>query len=135
MSSAPMPIGESLQRLKAVRASLLKVHKALLNLEKERYEQVNGRIASTGQFFRLVVEDEWFDWLHPISQFIVRVDEVVLAKEPVAEGVAEGLLDEAQRLMQPNEEGTELERRYYGAIQQDPDIAVMHGEWLRLFRG
>jgi hypothetical protein len=82
MSSAH-PLDLSFQRLREVRAALLRLHKVLLNSERDVYEQLHGRIQSNGQFFQLVLEDEWFSWLRPFSQFIVQIDEALSAKEPI----------------------------------------------------
>jgi hypothetical protein len=133
MSSGYPPLDLSFQRLREVRAALLRLHKALLNSERDVYEQFHGRIRSNGEFFQLVLEDEWFSWLRPFSQFIVEIDEALSAKEPITLDRANKLLDEVRSLVSPAEEGTNREQRYYQAIQRDPDIALMHAEvsrWL-----
>lgn len=118
----------ALQQLREVRLKLLRLHKALLESERVTYEQFYGRIASSGEFFRLVVDHEWFSWLRPISQFIIQIDDVIHAKEPVELQQVNSLLEQAKMMLQPVEEGTSMEKRYYQAIQRDPDIALMHGE-------
>lgn len=132
MSSADSPLDLSFQRLREVRAALLRLHKALLNSERDVYEQFHGRIRSNGEFFQLVLEDEWFSWLRPFSQFIVQIDEDLSAKEPITLDRANELLDEVRSLVSPVEEGTTREQRYFQAIQRDPDIALMHAEVSRL---
>lgn len=111
---------------------LLRFHKTLLESERIGYEQLHGRIRSKGEFFRLVVEHEWFSWLRPISQFIVQIDEALSAKEPMTLREANQLLDDARALLRPAEEGTSFGQHYYRAIQRDPDIALMHAEVSRL---
>jgi hypothetical protein len=133
MSSGSSSLDLSFQRLREVRAALLRLHKALLDSERDVYEQFHGRIRSNGEFFQLVLEDEWFSWLRPFSQFIVEIDEALSAKEPITLDRANELLDEVRSLVSPAEEGTNREQRYYQAIQRDPDIALMHAEvsrWL-----
>ncbi len=133
MSSADTPLDLSFQRLREVRAALLRLHKALLHSERDVYEQLHGRLRSNGEFFQLVLEDEWFSWLRPFSQFIVEIDEALSAKEPITLDRANELLDGVRSLVSPAEEGTPREQRYYQAIQRDPDIAFMHAEvsrWL-----
>jgi len=111
---------------------LLRLHKALLNWERSIYERKHGRIKNNGEFFRLVVGDEWFDWLRPMSKFIVRIDEALSAKEPATLSEVNELLEGARSLLRVNEEGTEAEQRYYEAIQHSPDIAFMHAEVAQL---
>ncbi|MFQ4144763.1 hypothetical protein [Chlorogloeopsis sp. ULAP02] len=132
MSSHNPSLDATLQQLRQVRQALLSLHKALLESERVGYEQFYGRIKSKGEFFQLVVGHEWFDWLHPISQFIVQIDEVMSSKEPVTINQANQLLAEARMLLQPSEEGTTMQIRYYQAIQRDPDIAFMHAEVSKL---
>ncbi|MEA5572310.1 hypothetical protein [Calothrix sp. UHCC 0171] len=117
-----------LQRLREVRRLLLRLHKALLDSEKIVYEQVYGQIKSNGEFLSLVIGHEWFNWLHQISQLIVRIDEVLFAKKPVAMEQPNQLLEQTKNLLQPDNEGTTLGQRYFHAIQRDPEIALMHVE-------
>src|SRR4028119_2344723 len=112
MSSAHPPLDLPFQRLREVRAALLRLHKALLHSERDVYEQLHGRIRSKGEFFQLVLQDEWFSWLRPFSQFIVEIDEALSAKEPITLDRANELLDEVRSLVSPAEEGTNREQRY-----------------------
>ena len=107
---------------------LLRLHKALLDSERTLYEQVYGPISTKGEFFRLVIDHEWFSWLRHISQFIVQIDQALSSKEPITETQALQLLETARQLLKPSSQGTPLEQRYYHAIQRDPDIALMHAE-------
>ncbi|MBI4782873.1 MAG: hypothetical protein HY785_16360 [Oscillatoriophycideae cyanobacterium NC_groundwater_1537_Pr4_S-0.65um_50_18] len=132
MVSESSSLDAAIRQLREVRLKLLRLHKALLESERITYEQFYGRISSSGEFFRLVVDHEWFNWLRPISQFIIQMDDVINAKEPVELQQVEGLLEQARVMLQPAEDGTSLEKRYYRAIQRDPDIAMMHGEISRL---
>ena len=122
----------TLQRLRDVRNILLRLHKALLESERVVYEQFHGRIQSKGEYFQLVLTHDWFSWLRSISQFIVEIDELLSSKEPIELDQASGLLEQAQNLMQPAEDGDTFGKRYYAAIQRDPDIALMNAQVSRL---
>jgi hypothetical protein len=122
------------QRLREVRGALLHLHKALLESERIVYEQTHGRIRSKGEFFRLVVDHEWFSWLRPISQFIVKIDEALGGKEPATLDQVNELLAEAKMLVRPVRSGTLLEDKYYQAIQRDPAIALMHSKVSNLLK-
>ncbi|HEY9807668.1 MAG TPA: hypothetical protein V6D04_13950 [Candidatus Obscuribacterales bacterium] len=132
MSGYQLPLENSIEKLREVRAALLRLHKALLEFERVNYEQFFGRIKSKGEYFQLVVNHDWFSWLRPISQFIVQIDEALSAKEPITVGAANELLDQARQLLKPAEKGTTLEQRYYRAIQAEPGIALMHADVTRL---
>lgn len=124
----------TLQRLGQVRFALLRLHKALLDGERSDYEQANGRVTNT-EFFHLVLENEQFAWLRPISQFIVQIDEALDAKEPITLDQASELLTQTKQLLRPTATGTDLEQKYDRAIQQDPDIAFMHAEMMNMLTG
>lgn len=132
MSSANLSLEFVLKQLRELRSLLLPLHKALLESERVSYEETHGRIQSKGEYFQLVVGDEWFSWLRPISQYIVQIDEFLANKEPVTFDQATALFANAQQLLHPSEEGTNLEQRYHQAIQRDPDVAFMHAKILRL---
>lgn len=134
MTSTHTPLDLPFQRLREVRTALLRLHKALLHSERQVYERMHGGIRSRGEFFQLVLQDEWFSWLRPFSKFIVQIDEALGAKEeePLTLNRANELLDGVRILISPSAEGTNRERRYYQAIQRDPNIALMHAEVSRL---
>ncbi|MGC1306682.1 MAG: hypothetical protein WA885_05595 [Phormidesmis sp.] len=121
----------AIARLKDIRPDLLRLHKALLDSEKIVYEQTHGPIVNSGEFFRLVIEDEAFSWLRPISQFIVQIDELLdlRKKDKVEPESASILLEKARLMLKPNEHSaTPLGENYFQAIQRDPNIALMHAD-------
>lgn len=114
------------QRLRELRPLLLNLHKALMEQERSAYEQAHGTIATKGEYFQLVLGHEWFNWLRPISQTIVRIDEMLSAKKPEAAEPAEAILIDVRALLNPRVDGSIDEQRYYQAIQDNPEIALMH---------
>lgn len=121
------------QKLKTLRSLLLKLHKALLDAERDSYERIHGRIASKGEFFQLVIGDEWFNWLRPISQFIVKMDEVLMSKQSVSPNQIHVLLAEAREFLPLEGSSTsEVAVRYERAVNNYPVIATMHAEMLDL---
>ncbi|MDA0268826.1 MAG: hypothetical protein O3A14_18160 [Cyanobacteria bacterium] len=126
MAAPESPSIPAYQKLKALRPLLLKFHKALLEAERDRYERIHGPIASKGEFFQLVIGDDWFGWLRPISKFIVQMDEVLWAKEPVSPKQIYDLLNEARSLVPPSGEQSDGASRYGQAIQQNVELAGMH---------
>lgn len=128
MSSSIPPLDFEVQRLRAIRHSLLRLHKALLEAERITYEQVYGKIQNNGDFFRLVISDEWFNWLRPFSQLIVQIDELFDTKESIDLQQVSNLREQVHLLLRASENGTPSEQRYYQAIQRDPNIAFMHAE-------
>jgi hypothetical protein len=122
----------ALQCLKALRPLLLQLHKDLMDSTKLVYEQHHGTIQSRGEYFRLVLDHEFFSWLRPISQFIVRIDERIATKKPSTAENAEALVLEARQLLSPLANSTNLEHPYRQAILQNPEIAAMHTKAMQL---
>jgi hypothetical protein len=115
------------QRLTNLGRALLRLHKALLDDERLAYERVYGQVTG-GELLQLVINHEQFAWLHSISELIVRIDEMLDAEEPMTSADAESLFTQARTLLKPSEDGTDFERKYYAALQLDPDIVLAHRE-------
>src|SRR3954467_5427108 len=121
------------RHLDDLRLGLLGVHKALLNYERLRYERERGRVPSSGEFLQLVIHDPWFEWLRPLSELVVRLDETLAATDspPPREGF-EQLEAEARALLKPDEHGGTFQSRYFRAIQDSPEVGMVHSTWKRL---
>ena len=107
--------------LMEVRRGLLGLHKALIVAEQLTYERINGRVGSTGQLLQLVLNDPWFTWLHPLSQLVIRVDELLEEGEELTIVEVEHFLADVRALIRPSEEGDGFERSYYEALQREPE--------------
>src|SRR4026209_2726212 len=115
-----------------VRSSLLSLHKALILAEQVTYERINGRVESTSQLLQLVLNDPWFTWLHPLSQLVIRIDELLDDKSELLHVEMEHFLMEARALIRPSEEGDGFERSYYEALQREPDVIFAPAEAKKL---
>jgi hypothetical protein len=122
--SSPLP-QHARQQLDDLRRGLLKVHKALLDDARIRYEREQGRIEGSGALLQLVLNDPWFAWLHPLSGLVVQIDELLASDEPTATD-GDMLLNQARVLMRPDENGEGFQRRYHRAIQDVPDVLIAH---------
>ncbi len=108
------------ETLKQLRQGLLRVHKILLELERTGYERL---------------KDPWFDWLHRLSELIVQIDETldtVDSDTPASENDALALIAQAKLLLTPSESGNEFQKNYFLALQQSPDVVLLHSEVTRL---
>jgi hypothetical protein len=120
------------QTLTDVRHGLLGLHKALIVAEQLTFERVYGRVDSTGQLLQLVMNDPWFTWLHPLSNMVVRIDELLDAEEELTVEDVAILLTEVRALIRPSELGDGFERSYYEALQRAPDVVMAHCEMKKL---
>ena len=121
------------QALIDLRNRLLQLHKTMLDDERRTYERVHGPIGSPGAFLQLLLSDSWFAWLRPVTGLVVEIDEALAAKEPAAEETTERLLRQARSLLTETESGRGLGKGYFDALQRNPDVAVSHGEVMKIY--
>lgn len=125
-TETPVASEDQLRRLEGARGLLLRVHRALLEVERTRYEKVRGRIANNSAFLQLVIADPWFDWLRPMAQLVLLIDERTSDKKtPLGAAEAKALFDRARSLLRADSEGDAFQRLYYQAVQSSPDLAVI----------
>lgn len=121
------------QRLTELRNGLLRLHKILLDSERDFYEHEIAKIGSANEFLGLVISDPFFAWLHELSQLIVLIDETQEAKEPPPNSAdADRLIAQTKALLVPAEDGTGFAKRYDQAMQRDPDVIIAHGGMARI---
>ena len=116
-----------------LRNGLLRLHKVALDSERRIYEQEIERIHTAGRFLELVLHDPWFAWLHELSELIVLIDETLDAKVPPSDVEAGRLRKQARSLLVPDEEGAGFARKYFEALQRDPEVVIAHGEMMKVF--
>lgn len=127
------PSSDSIERLRHLRRSLLHLHKILLDDERAAYERVHGQVNS-GELLQLVISHEQFAWLHAISEMVVRIDEMFDADEPITSEAAAGVLTEARALLSPSESGSDFAKKYFAALQREPDAVLAHKEATALLK-
>ena len=119
------------QRLSKSRDALLVLHKTLVDSERIAYEKTVGAIQGPNHFLQLLTGDPWFAWLHPISELIVSMDEVLDGKELLTTATVAALVDEAGRMLVASEIGEGFSRHYFDALQENPDVVFAHAEVMR----
>jgi len=123
------------QNLGALRLSLMALHKTLIDSEKAAYQETFGEIASPNQFLQLLISDPWFAWLHPVSELVVAIDELLEGKEAVGEANAGAIVKQTKTLLVASEEGEGFARSYFEALQREPDVVMAHAEVVKCLKG
>jgi hypothetical protein len=132
MELPPRASDDPRHRLSALRETLLTLHKALLDSERTSYELTHGAIASPAAFLQLLINDASFAWLRPVTTLIVQIDEALAAKNPPSTShQLEQLITDTRALLSPSREENGFWKRYSGALQRDPGVAVLHQEMAR----
>ena len=106
-----------------LRRALLPLHKALLDFERTMYERTHGHVAK-GELLRVIVSDPQFAWLRPVSELIVRIDQLLDAETPETPGDFDGAVAQARRFVAPDETGRPFEQRYLAALQEMPEVVI-----------
>ena len=120
------------QQLANVRTVLLRIHKTLLEFEREAYERDHTRVTNSSEYLSLVMNDPWFAWLRQLSELIVEMDELLAAKEVPGENTGVALIQQARMLLTPADLGSEFQRKYSAAMQQSPEVVLAHSEFARV---
>jgi hypothetical protein len=129
MSSINEITPETRELLAKVRTALLRLHKTLLNFEREGYERQHGKIVNSYEFLNLVMQNQWFAWLRQLSELIVEIDELLAPKERPNEDTALALIQQTTMLLTPAEAGSQFQKKYFAAMQQSPEVVVAHSEF------
>lgn len=128
MSAVSEPIRERLRRL---HREMLKLHKVLMDEERIQYEKVHGRVQTSGEFLHLVMYDKWFDWLHRISELLVRIDELMEDEKATLDD-AYDLLGATRELFQSDPHSEAFGARYRAVLQRDPAAVLAHADLQRV---
>ena len=120
------------ERLKTARNILLKLHKAMLDIEREMHEGIHGKLTPS-QFVNLLMEDEDLSWLRKFSMLIVEIDEMFASKSELTESMISANLETVRELVDMTEPDEYFRAKYQFALQRDPNAAGLHSELKRLF--
>ena len=121
---------ETRTRLKNLSKSLLRLHKTLLDAERERYEIVNGKVQSSGEMLRLVLDDAHFSWLRILSGQIVLIDEFLASKQPTTETEGDNLIRQTGRLLNFEDRNESFGDKFQAALQKNSNSVVNYNEAL-----
>ena len=113
--------------LKEARLQLLKLHKQLVDVERENYENEYGQITS-GYFLNLLVDDKNFSWLRKFSTLIVEIDEMLDLDDGYTENMIEKQFSEMKKLLNLENADEDFKAKYQNALQNNAEIAGRHGD-------
>ena len=118
---------EPAERLKNARNILLKLHKSMLDLERDLYEGIHGKLKPT-DFLNLLMEDEDFAWLRKFSILIVEIDEMFDLKADVTPEMIDANLQKVRELVEMKEPDEYFRAKYQFALQRDPNAAGLQSQ-------
>ncbi len=113
---------ENVEKLRNARNTLLKLHKSMIDFERELYESMHGQLTA-GQFLNVLIENEDFGWLRKFSMLIVEIDEMFDLKDGISDGMVDASLAKVVELVGMREDDEYFRAKYKNAIQQSVDAA------------
>jgi len=116
-----------LQRLKAMRLGLLRLHKALIDSERGVWERSRGPVTAN-ELLKALLEDPFFAWLRPFSGLIVQIDEALAGSEAVSAESARAFAEQARELIAVDEGDEPTVNRYDLVCRRDPNVLLLHVE-------
>jgi hypothetical protein len=110
-----------------VHQKLLSLYSALIGAERLTYERIHGRVGSTDELLRLVLNDPWFTWLYPMLDLLLRIEQLLDDDAfDITHENLDHLVAEVRTVTRPSIEGDGFERAYYEALQRAPDVVLAH---------
>jgi hypothetical protein len=123
---------ETRRKLKNLSQAFLRLHKVLLDAEKEKYEAVNGPIPNPNIYLSLVLEHPHFAWLRKISSLIALIDEAASIRRPATETEAAALVNEARILLSFQYSEEEFNAKFQIALQENKHAVLNYNDVLGL---
>lgn len=114
-------------QLRALSRVLRDVHKSLIEFSRERYELENGRVRGKGQLLDLLLNNEQFTWLRPLSRFIVAIDELAARRPAPGEEETARIRADAESFISPDAGADAFGGRYTALLASEPKVAMHHG--------
>jgi hypothetical protein len=115
-------------QLRALSRTLRDVHRGLVEFSRERYELANGAVRDRGELLRLLLEDDAFTWLRPLSRMIVEIDELAARDAAPTANEAEEIRARAEALTTASVDSDAFGSRYVALLASEPRVAMNHGE-------
>jgi len=123
--------------LKALSARLVALHAALVDYQRQDYEEAHGP-TKPAELLRLLIADQHFAWLRPLSRVIAEIDEALDPRAAAANaagatpGVDVGRFFQAtERLLRSGEIGA-FEIKYREALQRSPELIMAHANVVKI---
>ena len=118
------------QRLRALNIRVIRLHKVLLEREHRAYEQRHGPVMPT-QLLQLLLNDQQFAWLRPLSGLMARIDEALDDDSETSRAGVERLFLDIRTLLRSDRSGV-FETRYRDALQESADVVMAHADVVKL---
>lgn len=111
--------------LRPVRRAFFRLHKALIDAERRGFETRRGD-HSNAEFLQALINHPELGWIQPMTRLLVRVDEVLADRGPLARQAARELILEIRDMVEPSD--APAAAAYERLRERDPDVLLAHVE-------
>lgn len=112
------------ENLSRVAESLRALHKQLMEEARRDYERERGPVGSPAALLQLLMTDEWFAWLRPLSGAMVELDELLDLPAPQPEH-AQRVRLRFEAMVTDDGDGP-FGVRYREYLQRSADVVMAH---------
>lgn len=117
-------------QIKQARDSMLRLHKVLMDRDRERYEREHGSVPA-GKFLEMLLGDPNFEWLRVLSTLIVRIDEAFDLDDGVSNEMLRGFQQEIIDIFDKDSgEYEDFQTRFNQALPELPEAGKLRNEIL-----
>lgn len=110
-----------------VRRRFQSLYNALIVAEQLTYERIHGPVECTDGLIQLVFSNPWFAWLRPLSDLLLRIDQLLNDDAfDITHEIVGHLMAEVSALTHPSVEGDGFERAYFQALNRAPEVVLAH---------
>lgn len=117
--------------LKESRLKLLRLHKLLVDTERENFENLNGKI-SNGHYLNLLVNDSNFEWLRKFSTLIVEIDEMLDLDDGYTINMIDKHLSQMGDLLDAETTDKDFNKKFKNILLVNSEVADKREEIVRL---
>lgn len=103
---------------------LLRIHKTLLQFQKDKHEAKNEVTLTPYDTLHLSMSHEDFDWLRKITNLVVRMDEALDDEKTVLADLHQSVLTEAHSLFDESDIFPDFKKNLKLAQSRDPMLVV-----------
>ncbi|HVI24282.1 MAG: hypothetical protein ACJ79O_13465 [Myxococcales bacterium] len=117
------------RELTALTNSLRKLHLALIEHTRIGYERVHGSVGGPGELLQLLTRAPEFAWLHPLSELMAWIDELLDPKRdprPQPEEAAAVRNELSRMLGITHDPAHPFAARYLPVLQESPHAVMAH---------
>lgn len=117
---------ESQKQLHGLSRELQDVHRSLIEVSRQRHELANGPARSRAELLELLMNDEAFVWLRPLSRLIVEIGELAARDPASSEAETEAMCARVRVFISPSDDPDAFGSRYVALLTSEPHVAMSH---------